>query len=345
MKVLYIGQYSDGTTSKMRGEVIRELLNPDDFNIIDIHVPFYNTSKFWRTIGFRFKIGCLISEINTYVLTTLVSFQINFYDLIWVDKGVFLNLNTINSLKKLTNKLIHYTPDMAFYANKSRRFERSIPLFDFLVTTKSNELPFYQKIAESEKIILTTQGFSKHGHKPYDEYEGKDDTITFIGLAEPNRFAVAEKLILNDIKLKLAGKGWSEFVKKYQDNSNLIYFGEGVFGESYSKLISSSKFAIGLLSKRFPELHTTRTFEIPACGTALLTEKNKETLSFYNNDEVIFYDDLDDLIKKIKYFQKHKEELKLITKRGYLRVHDSGYDYHSILLRVLNIVLNEKNNS
>ena len=33
----------------------------------------------------------------------------------------------------------------------------------------------------------------------------------------------------------------------------------------------------GLLAKWVPELHTTRTFEIPACGTALVTERNSET--------------------------------------------------------------------
>ena len=71
MKVLYIGQYSSGTTSKMRADILRELLIPSKFEVIDTHVPFYNTSKIWRSIGFRYKIGRLISETNNYVLEEL----------------------------------------------------------------------------------------------------------------------------------------------------------------------------------------------------------------------------------------------------------------------------------
>lgn len=45
-------------------------------------------------------------------------------------------------------------------------------------------------------------------------------------------------------------------------------------------------FARGALSRRFPERHTTRTFEIPACGTVLITEWNEEISVFLGEKSV-----------------------------------------------------------
>ena len=342
MKVLYIGQYSSGTTSKMRADILRELLIPSKFEVIDTHVPFYKTSKIWRSIGFRYKIGRLISETNNYVLEELKKLNLFNFDVIWIDKGIFFKPSTLKFLKKQTIKLVHFTPDMAFYQNKSKLFEKSMPFYDFLVTTKTSELKFYRKKVDNEKIILTTQGFSKTIHKSFHKFEDKNDAVVFIGLAEPHRLSIAERILDSKINLKLVGKGWGKFVEKYKGNKNLTYLGETIYDDEYSKLISSSMFGLGLLSKRFPELHTTRTFEIPACRTALLTERNQETQSFFQETEAIFYDDTDELIKKVKYYQEDTNELELITRRGYDRVNLEGYDYYSLLKNII-VKINKEN--
>src|SRR5690606_36542455 len=111
-------------------------------------------------------------------------------------------------------------------------------------------------------------------------------------------------------------KGWDSFVENHKTNPNLKYCGNAIFGEAYGQLISSSKFALGLLSKRFPELHTTRTLEIPACRTVLITERNIETEGIYNEDEVMFYDDENDLIERIHYYMRNENELKNLTNKG-----------------------------
>lgn len=131
----------------------------------------------------------------------------------------------------------------------------------------------------------------------------------------------------------LSGKKWASFVRKIK-NPLLIYLGEGLFGSDYTEAISKCKFGWGAVSKRFPELHTTRTFEIPACGTALLTEINQETTSFFKNDEAIFYSDLNDLTTKITYYINHEDELEQLIQKGQQRVTKEGFDYESILRKV-----------
>ena len=118
------------------------------------------------------------------------------------------------------------------------------------------------------------------------------------------------------------------------------FVGTNIVDSEYARLISSALFSIGCISKRFPELHTTRTFEIPACGTALLTERNYETASFFDEDEVIFYENLDDMINKVRYYQKNLGVLKHLTEKGMKKVNDAGFDYRTILKGMLKKILN-----
>lgn len=336
MKVLYIGQFSEGTTSEMRAHTIQNILEPKIFDIIDIHIPFYNTNKVWRSIGFRFKKGPLIFTINKYIKKNFKKIK---YDLIWVDKAVFISEKTTKYLRAHAIKLVHFTPDMTFLENQSSLFENSLSLYDFVITTKTAELRYYLDKISNDKLIIATQGFSKINHQPMVEFFKKDDSVAFIGLAEPSRFKIMEALLDAGIKIKIAGFGWDKFVQKHKKNPLFIFIDEKLMNEDYTQFISNSIIAWGALSKRFPEQHTTRTFEIPACGTALLTENNEEIASFYKSDEVLFYNSTNELIEKVQYYSKHKNELELLTQKGYKRVHKDGYDYESILRTILNKVL------
>ena len=335
INILYIGQYTDGTTSKMRADQIINILSPSHHKIIDIHIPFYNSSRVIRTLGFRFKKGPLIKKINKYIIENIESCN---YDLIWVDKGIFITKDTTNVLRKKARTLVHFTPDMAFYENKSKFFIESLPLYDFAITTKTQEISLYNNYISPYKLIKATQGYDFNTHIPCHLFSEKENSITFIGLAETNRFEIIERLINNNIHVKVAGKGWKHFIAKHKQNPCLKFYGEILVGNKYAELISSSRFSIGMLSKRFTELHTTRTFEIPACGTALITERNKETSSFYNDDEAIFYTTTDEMIEKIKYYNEHLDELEVLTRKGLKRVEKDKRDYYNILQGIIEVI-------
>lgn len=92
-----------------------------------------------------------------------------------------------------------------------------------------------------------------------------------------------------------------------------------------------------LLSKRFPELHTTRTFEIPACGGILTTEATPETRSFFAESEALFFDDHADLVEQLSrlFADASTEKLTEMAVAGAARVESDGRDYPTILQKVL----------
>ena len=335
MKVLYIGQYTLGTTSRMRGEALKAIIRPNIFEVIDTHIPFYKSHVLWRSFAFRYKKGPVINRINTFVLSKISGT----YDVIWVDKAVFVTPKTTALLRSKAAKLVHFTPDPAFTFHKSRLFLKSLPNYDFLVTTKSYELEHYYKYIKTEKVLYATQGFDAKLHKPSKHPFSKKEGFVFIGHYEDQRAVVLEKLLQNDIKITLAGIKWDVFAKKHQNNSNLIYLGDGVYGEDYVKTLQNAKMAWGALSKWVPELHTTRTFEIPACGTALVTERNSETASFFKNSDAIFYNDINDLVKQVKYYMSNNKSLETLTEKGTKTVHRKGKDYKSIIHTLLQQIL------
>ncbi|MFR9645007.1 MAG: glycosyltransferase [Rikenellaceae bacterium] len=327
-RFLYIGINSRGTTSAMRAEKLRNILSDWEFSIIDTDIPKRSMNRIWQSIGFRYKRGPLINKVNNYVKDNVNGH----YDMIWVDKAIYITPATTKMLRGMATKLIHFTPDPAFTFHRSKHFFGSAPMYDKLITTKSYELDSYNEVAEG-RVIYATQGFDRAIHKPLCDF-GDKSGLCFIGHYEDDREEILLALIRNKIKVKLAGIHWDNFAKK-NSCEYLDYLGTGVYGDDYVKTIGSSYFALGSISKWVPEKHTTRTFEIPACKTALITEYNEEIASFYDDREVIFYNDADELVEKVQYYLSNKESLESLIEAEYRKVMTGGFDYESILRSII----------
>lgn len=166
MKVLYIGHYAEGSTSKMRGEYLKKILNAPDMVIVDTDIPISNTPRVLRSLGWRYKFGPLIGNINEYILETISSH--NQFDVAWIDKGVFIRPEVIQKIRAKSLKMIHFTPDPAFLYHRSKFFFRAIPEYDYCITTKSFELEEY-KMQNAQSVLFCTQGFDPSVHKPYQD--------------------------------------------------------------------------------------------------------------------------------------------------------------------------------
>ena len=333
--VLYIGINSYGSTSKMRADKMRKILGDWEMDLIDTDIPYNKMGHIYRSLAFRYKVGPAVWTVNKYVLDNLLNKQ---YDLIWVDKGIFITKKTTEVLRRRAKTLVHYTPDPAFTFHKSKHFYASMPLYDYMITTKSYEMgDFVCMMGDKDKVIYCTQGFDKDIHRPLISWEKKSG-VAFIGHHQTEREVPIIALLKAGVQVILAGGKWDNFVRSHNCD-NLNYLGGPVEGEAYVKALSSCLFAWGAVSKWIPEKHTTRTFEIPACKTALLTERNKELESFFSDDEVIFYESIDDLINKVKYYNCHRDELKILIEKGYAKVQQGGYDFDSIMRKLLNAVI------
>jgi len=141
----------------MRAEWLRRLRPEWDWDWLNTEVPLASTSRVWRSLAYRLQLGRGVRMINESVTAWLVKKD---FDLVWIDKAIFLRPDTISRLRKATTRLVHFTPDTAFHANRSENFERSIQQFDLLVTTKSFEMDEYRRRTTRDITLLTTQGLT-----------------------------------------------------------------------------------------------------------------------------------------------------------------------------------------
>lgn len=317
----------------MREQTLRGLSSSLQWWAIDTDKGFRQSRRLWRTIAFRLKAGPLVDQINQEVIEQT---RKNHYDLIWVDKGVYLWEKTIRYLRRRTDYMIHFTPDTAFHANRSRHFFSAAQQYDLLVTTKSFELEKYYEIADEKKIYLTTQAYDARLHKRRELSTKRKSAAVFIGLCEPDREGCIETLLAADIPVRVGGRGWKRFVNRHSNNPKFHFLGSDIIGGNYVCEYTSASVGLGLLSKRFPELHTTRTFEIPASGTMLATERTVDTENFFQEDEVLFFDNYKQLAVRLIELLKTPGKIEEIAEKGYQRVTTGGYDYNSVLSAVLN---------
>lgn len=262
--------------------------------------------------------GALVSKADTYKP-----------DIIWVDKGILIGPETLRLIRKIIPKihLVHYTNDPLIRYHRSRSFLDSIPLYDILFTTKEYELIDYGRLG-ARNLKLIGNAYSKNDHRPINptkiEIEQLGSDISFIGHCEPWYVEQLSPLFELNVRLRVWGPGWHK-VKKFKK----VYQGDGVYGENYAKAICGSKISIGLLSRKAPDNITTRSLEIPACGTFMLAERTQEHLKYFREgDEAEFFEGDKELLEKCRYYLAHEEERERIAAAGRAACLNSRYSYH-----------------
>jgi spore maturation protein CgeB len=329
---LFIGIRSTGTTSFLRSEALQRAIPQATWQFIDTDVPFRSASRISKSLAFRMRLGPAVDAINQCVETQLAPDR---YDLIWVDKGVCLRPSVVKTLRKRTDRLVYYTPDTSFLNNNSRFFNQTIDLYDRVITTKSLELDEYAKRMDRSRLLLMTQTYDRHLHFPRYSFAEKRPEAVLVGLCEPDREECVTRLLEANVNVRVGGKGWASFIRRHQRCSHLYFEGDAVFGDHYAEVLGRASIGLGLLTRRFPELHTTRTFEIPACGTLLATLDNNEIRSFFKNDEVLFFGNYQELARNVSRLLADPAELRRISEAGHRRVVSGPFDNDSMVVRVL----------
>jgi spore maturation protein CgeB len=155
----------------------------------------------------------------------------------------------------------------------------------------------------------------------------------------PERGPVLKRLVERGVPLRIYGERWNKAPEFERLRSHVVM--GNLEGVEYAMAISGAKIALGLLSKGYGDLHTTRSVEIPAIGTLFCAERTAEHLAMYKDgEEAVFWDDPDDCADKCLALLADPEKIRKIAAAGLARVHDNG-DFNEILLpKIINEALN-----
>jgi spore maturation protein CgeB len=114
---------------------------------------------------------------------------------------------------------------------------------------------------------------------------------------------------------------------------------QGLWGDEYRMAINSFDISLGFVCRKNRDLHTTRSFEIPACQVLLVAIRTVDHSALFIEDrEAVFFDGRDELISKVRYYLANPDAARKIALQGYLRCINSGYDHKSCSQKILNML-------
>ncbi|MGK2960749.1 MAG: CgeB family protein [Gemmatimonadaceae bacterium] len=233
------------------------------------------------------------------------------------------------------------------------------------MTSKSYELPEYEKLPA--RIIYMPLGFGESVHRPLlpasrETFMKYSSDVSFLGGWEPRRERLLDEVAgVPGVRLNVWGYGWDHLqdgrltprrffamrrnsggepftVRRNARLAATVRGGE-VYGDEYAWAISTARISLGFLRKICPDQHTTRTFEIPACGSMLLADRTQEHKEFYEEGvEAEFFESKAELLDKLGYYLENERARAAVALRGYQRCLSGGYSYHGRMTKVLESV-------
>jgi hypothetical protein len=346
MKILYLGEIDTGQTALMRMRALGRL----GHLVRGVHTsqPWKGARWFRRQLQRRTHRGSIVDEINSTIMSAAREFRPT---LVWADKQQFVRADTIEGLRRLGARTVHFTPDPYFSLDwkRTRLMDEAMAAFDALVYCKSYERQQYRAL--NKPIVYMPLGYCDEVHRPLASESARwNCAVGFLGGWEPRRERFLQALTTAGIDLKIWGGYW-EFLRdgKWTPRRHIIlrqlagkdrfhfhtdellsraYQGGEVYADDYARALTGSRIGLGFVRMVCPDQHTTRTFEIPACGSLLLADRTQEHPEFFEEGkEAEFFGSCEELLEKVKFYCTNESARKRVAEGGYKRCTEGGYAY------------------
>ena len=355
MKILFLGAIGVGQTSRMRMRALQRLGH--EVGGVDTAAPWSSASWSQRQLQRRLQRGSIPDGINRAVLDYARQFR---PEMVWAEKQEYLTVETIEALRRLGARLVHFTPDPYFSLQWKRTqiMDHAIGAFDVLVYCKSYERQDFESLGKP--LIYMPLGFCDEVHRPLPSADPKwNCAVGFVGGWEARRERLLHGVAAAS-DLKIWGSNWDflrdgkwtlrrylvlrqlagdarERVRIHRDELvGRAWQGDEVYDDDYACALTGAKIGVGFLRIVCPDQHTTRTFEIPACGSMLLADRTDEHREFFEEGkEADFFGSEEEFLDKVTFYRDNESTRAGIAAAGYRRCIEGHYAYVHRLRDVL----------
>ncbi len=129
------------------------------------------------------------------------------------------------------------------------------------------------------------------------------------------RKMLIEKLIGSGIEIFGDPQGWRELLGK-----KIICHEDIDYRNSLASVYRGITININSTSCQMVTAVNQRVFDIPVCGSFVLTDNQSDLHNLFEKEEVAVYDTPEELIEKIKYFRENPEQRDLIVQKARTRI-------------------------
>jgi spore maturation protein CgeB len=293
---------------------------------------YFSRNVFGR-IQNRFVYGPAVNKLNADLLEQV---RMEMPEVVLCYRALPVKHETVERLVeegRASNRIVvSYNNDNAYGELSSkaywRLYRRSVPYFDLHLAYRDADLAHLG--SSSSAYVLHPHNMPwLHRVLPDSELSGWKSDICFLGHYEPDRRQHELNALMRAVPAtySLHGSLWGK------NSRHMAWHGmdtRELQGEDYVRALNGAKIALVFFSTWNADTFTRRVFEIPACGTMMLSQRTDTMLGLYAEDkEAIYYESVDELIDKARFYLKNDTSRRKIAEAGFKRCQTSGYDIYS----------------
>lgn len=340
-KVLFVGDLNQGTRSLMRAQKLKDLCG-EVVTLPNTPVPFiagiHKPSLFARVL-YKLRLPQDETAINQTLQRLARSGEM--FDAFWFEKSIMLRPETLKLIKHAlpVARLISISEDdMYALHNRSRYYEKSLPFYDAVFTTKTYNLEELKQLG-ARRTEFFLDSYDEELHRPLTQFNAidkKDIEVSFVGTYEKERAQTIQWLAVQGVRIVVYGNGWTSLKNSHP---NLDIQNRPVYGEEYVEIINRSKINLGFLRKINRDQVTSRSMEITGAAAFLLAERTDRHLELFEEGvEADFFSSDEELLEKIKKYLRTPEQARRIGLAARERCLRSGYGMREQIIAMLNRV-------
>jgi spore maturation protein CgeB len=295
----------------------------------------------YKTVLHRIQYGLLWGPLIVKINKNFIFKCINEKpDVIWLHMATVIRPGAIKSVKSHlpSCKIVVYTHDNPFAEDAKNRvwknFYKSIPLAHIRIAHRHADFQGYQGYGQKANFLMRSYFI------PQEEFPLPVNKVpvnfhcdfVFAGHFEDDgRVQYIERLMHLGYKVNLFGGGWNDNSMRLSDNSpikNLLPIYPAV-GENYRFAINGAKVALSFHSTLNQDTYTTRSFQIPAMKTTMLSVYSDDLASIYTENEISFFSDIEGFEQKARKLISDEQLRKDKAEAAFNRVYNDGHDINS----------------
>jgi hypothetical protein len=330
MKILYLG--SNAGTCRHRCDALRRLghavVTVDPWDALGRH----RLMESW--VANTGAIGCE-GIVQSFVRSRIADAR---FDLVLVDSGELIGANLVTDLSKRAAIVVNFNQDNPYVdTRRFRLFRQALPRYDLIVTPRESSATA-ARAAGARRVLRVHYAADEVVHQPRkllpEEREIYSSEVVFAGTWMRERGPLLVQLIERGVPLRIFGPRWNrapefQFLKRH---AYVAMLGD----DAYVKVIAGAKIALGLLSHKNQDLHTTRSLEIPAIGTLLCAQRSSEHLVMYRDgDEAVYWDTAEECAEVCLDLLNDTARLTRIANAGHLRAHRNRNFNQELMARII----------
>jgi spore maturation protein CgeB len=250
-------------------------------------------------------------------------------------QGHYFDAETINSAKKYTF-VVGYHNDDPFGPRKNllryRVLNRAISCYD--------GFHFYriQNVLEAKALGLANSELLLPYFIPSIDFPRRDRSVfsfdvCYIGHFEDDirsHCLNAAHAAGYDVLIRGEHKYWAKHLS--HDFLRKLTPLTPVYGVEYREILSSTRIAACFFSKWNRDVYTRRSFEIPACGAFMLSERTQEMSDLFTEGvHCDYFSNVDEFTDKCKFYIANERIREKIAAQGRSHVISNGHDINSRL--------------